>query len=480
MQYLARLGRVFFRIGAQQTIFDGLFWGIVRLLGVAVIISVFTWFGRGLWTEPGTQPIRWLSPWAMRYWALPLAAFVGALLAGANYLRRLYQLPTLGLSLRRLASLLFTIPCPWLEIQDGAPVARRKGDDLIVQTGGPGILRVRPNSAVMLESFIYPTRVLGAGWHFINRFERIREMISLADQQGSIEEVCATTKDGITLAIQNIQYRYRLRTGSQPRDYQRRTANAPYPFSVQAARRIVYDRSVRQEGPNATAVTPWDSFVQFRVDGIITDYIRSHTFDQVYSPRFNEILPRAQIAAQMQSQAWQGLRLIGTELIWFDIGHFEPVLEDVSLQHIDNWAAAWDGLAGVNQAWGEADRLIYHEMGRAEAQAEILQSILASLPQERSAWINLEKLRSLILLRTAQLLDTMTEAGYVPDGRPIPIPPESLTIQRMKNPEVIQVTDGSVAIGREAMSSGKGGVLISGSASRNATITGNNNSLSGG
>jgi len=433
MQNRAQIGRFFVRIGAQQTIFDGLLWGFIRLLGVFIFVFLFSWLGRRLWTEPETRPIRWFSFWALRYWVFPLAAWVGALLAGANYLRRLYQLPTLGLSLRRLASLLFTIPCPWLEIQDGAPAARHRGDELILQTGGPGILRVRPNSAVMLESFIYPTRVLGAGWHFINRFERIREMISLTDQHGLIDEVRATTKDGITLAIQKVQYRYRLRTGRQPRDYQRRMESEPYPFSVQAARRMVYDRSVRQEGPNTTAVTPWDSFVQFCVDGIITDYIRSHMFDQVYSPRFNEDLPRAQIAAEMQSRAWEGLRLIGTELIWFDIGHFEPVLGDVSLQHVDNWAATWEGLAGINQARGEADRLIYHEMGRAEAQAEILQSILAALPRDQLTWRNREKLRSLILLRTAQILETMTEAGYIPEGRPVLIPPESVTIERMRN-----------------------------------------------
>jgi hypothetical protein len=283
--------------------------------------------------------------------------------------------------------------------------------------GGPGYLRIRPGSAVLLESMTQPTRVLGGGIQFISRFESLREIISLEDQQGSKLEVITTTKDGIEVAVQNIQYRYRLRTGHRPRGYQARTPVDPYPFSTQALQFVAYRRAVSNGDDGLPKITAWDRAVQISVEGVITGYISSHLFDEISTPNDYTRRPRRDIARQMQVQAYQNLRNIGTELLWFDIGHFTPVLRNVANQRAETWGAKWTGLAGIQQAQGEAARLMLQDIGRAEAQAEILRRIILSIGQNRSAPFTSQNLRNLIIIRTAQILETMVESGYIAASR---------------------------------------------------------------
>jgi hypothetical protein len=84
------------------------------------------------------------------------------------------------------------------------------------------------------------------------------------------------------------------------------------------------------------------------------------------------------------------------------MGHFEAVDERVDEQFVETWGAKWLGNAKVKRAFGEAQRTSYLEIGRAEAQAEMLLSIIDALDGvEKSD----ENVRSIILSRTAQILD---------------------------------------------------------------------------
>ena len=67
--------------------------------------------------------------------------------------------------------------------------------------------------------------------------------------------------------------------------------------------------------------------------------------------------------------------------------------------------------------------MAYHEQGRSEAQAEMLMSIIHALDGVKISSVDSrEYLRNLILLRTAQILEAMTEhlpeqtvSGFLPD-----------------------------------------------------------------
>jgi hypothetical protein len=113
-----------------------------------------------------------------------------------------------------------------------------------------------------------------------------------------------------------------------------------------------------------------------------------------------------------------GLRNFGAELLWLDIGHFEvaeSMIDTVAEQRVDTWGARWDGEAMVVRAHGEARRMAYQEMGRAEGQADLLMSILQALDEagfeegRDEEEQRRDSLRRIIWARVAQIFDTAAE-----------------------------------------------------------------------
>ena len=78
-------------------------------------------------------------------------------------------------------------------------------------------------------------------------------------------------------------------------------------------------------------------------------------------------------------------------------------------QRINTWAAKWVGQASVIRAYGEAQELAYQDLGRAEAQAEMLMSILYSFNEAELGDSSRQNIRRVILARTAQVLDAIAE-----------------------------------------------------------------------
>jgi hypothetical protein len=273
---------------------------------------------------------------------------------------------------------------------------------------------IRPGNAVLFEQLTHPSNVLAAGWHFISRFESIKEIVDLNDQHGYIEKATAMTKDGILVNVHDVHYRYRLWGSRKEGGGTGRSPENPYPFSVQSIYSQVYNRAVRGDG-----LTTWNSAVQLVVEGAILDFIRGNQVDMVTAPDSSSEDPRQKIRQKLLSAETRArLKDIGAELIWFDTGHFslEKPIED---QRIETWGAEWVGDAKVIQAYGSSQRQVFQELGRAEAQAELLMSIIHSLES-----LNLEEdqknqaVTNMFLIRTAQVLESMSKV-YDSESRPV-------------------------------------------------------------
>jgi hypothetical protein len=403
----------------------------------------------------------------LRYLIPPGAAVFWAVLAGSRYVQDIYELPNFKYGLNYIKSAAFAIDYPTLAIEQGKKKIEPKEVNLIDKIGGPGFVNIKPGNAVLFERLDGVSDVGAGKRHFITRHERIKEIVSLEDQHGHIENLVATTKDGIQINVRDIHFRYRLRSGRMTGDYAARTPQDPYPFSVQAVRNMAYNRSI-----GANGILSWHDAVRQVVDGVITDYISTHKFDDVTTPmddaketrvETNEIKqapltsendppplaikkllappdiekdplqltdencaipsdnekdrspkavkkdPRLEIAKSFNSAGTrQRLKNLGADLLWFDIGHFEIANKKVTEQLLGTWSARWIGNANLERAMGEAKRLANQELGRAEAQSEILISIVHSL--EDACWTGdpSRNIRNLILVRTAQLLETLS------------------------------------------------------------------------
>lgn len=366
-----------------------------------------------------------LSFWALltnskRYYFIVTAGVVFSLVIAARYLRDIYNLNSLGRGIRYLSTLLFAFPYPTLEVEDGKPkLVDGKKESMLQKLGGPGFLVVQPGSVVILEKHNGEPKVCAAGVNFVEPFMKIREYVSLDDQHGYIEGVVATTKDGIQIRVKDVHYRYRLRTGRVYSDKARQDQNNPYPFSYQAVLNMYYGRSVSHTG-----LTPWHNMVNFSVDGAITDYIRMNRFEDVSAPRADALDPRAEIEKRFNSsRTIESLRRIGAELIWVDMGQFEIVDDRIEAQLAEAWGAKWSGLTDVNRAYAEAKRQSNLMTGRAEAQAEMLISILGVF-DEIEDWAEQDQaVRTIILTSTAQILDGLASRDMLPDPRSNELPP---------------------------------------------------------
>jgi hypothetical protein len=406
-------------------------WGYIRLLIVMVFISLFAYVSGLLWERPyvemtifgwnlvneglrqSPQVLLWLfapifTIQSARYMIIPLAAFVGAFFLGARYVQDIYELRSFRKALHYLFASLFGFPYPYLIISGGQKGIGPGEENLLDRIGGPGYVIIRPGNVVLFEHLNNPSRVLAQGYHFVPRFVTIKEIASLEDQHGFIDRLVATTKDGVVVAARDIHYRYRLWSSRRISDLSTRSQKVPYPYSVKAVYNMAYHRAARANG-----LTSWPDTVRIFFEGEIQNYIRRHTVDQVTAPRTLDNDPRGEIhQLYLLPRFREGFKNIGAQLLWCGIGHFEVENPLVNEQRVSTWQAGWRGDANVIRAYSEAVTQSYKEQGRAEAQAEILLSIVHALNDIGTDEAQRDQhLQDIFLFRIAQLLEAMNEEG---------------------------------------------------------------------
>jgi hypothetical protein len=341
-----------------------------------------------------------------RYLLIPLVALFAALLAGIRYIQDIYNLESYWIAALYLLSSFGGIGYPRLLISEGQKKIDNGKVNRLELIGGPGYITIRPGNAILTERLYNPAGVYSAGTFFASRFETIVNTINLDDQHGAVTLVSAVTKDGIPVTVRDIQFRYRVWSGQRVTNTAAgRNPTNPYPYTVQAIRNMTYNRSVTTDG-----LTPWHDAVKGVIVGSITEYIAKHKLDQITAPRYVEGDPRKEIGGQLQTPSVRDkLKDVGAQLLWYDIGHFDVDNKAVSEQRVDTWKAGWIGNAKVTRAYGDAQRIAYQEIGRAEAQAEVLMSIAHAFDD-----IDLSKeekdrnIRNIVLMRTAQVLETLS------------------------------------------------------------------------
>ena len=361
-------------------------WGNVRaLIAVGLLLGLAL---AGRWLEPFASGERWipeLIPWvqrlpilglipierladldefvrslfslnALRYWLAPLAALAFGLTLGTLYLQEVFEFKNFGQAWKYMVAALFGEGYPTLTIQDGKTTLKLDEANTLATIGGPGYLEVRPGSAVLLERGVGPTNVYGAGRYFIRRFEMMREILDLREIYRRRAEVEATTKDGISITLRDVEATFRLDTGRQPQ----RTEVEPYPFSVKAARAAVYGRAVDKSGQ----IMNWGDLIIMLISARIRTWVGRLRLDRLTAPIEDD--PRAALRAEFDGpQARAMLARFGAELVRVNIGHLDTPGQ-VDSQRLDNWQSFWESHDKVTKAQGEALQVAYEELGRAE------------------------------------------------------------------------------------------------------------------
>ena len=345
------------------------------------------------------------DPAVLRYMIGSLCAVVGVVIAGGLFIRDVYELESLIQAIQYVTSSLFGIDYPHITVDGGEVVVHKDEVNVLNVIGGPGFAIIQPGNAVLFRSLRRPSRAGMTRSYFMAPFEVIGQVASLDDQHGFKEKLVTMTKDGIQVTLCDVHFRFRIMPIEENGQLIDRSLENPYPYSEEALSNMAYNLSVEARG-----LESWHEAVKRMVVGGITEYINSHTIDHLTAPFQNSQDPRGTLHDELFSPAAAArFKNLGAELLWVDVGHIEIVNEEVDKTRLDLWAADWIGNADVARAYGDAKRQAYQEMGRAEAQAEIIIGITQALEQVEFSEDPTQTLRKMLLLRTAQVLEAMTD-----------------------------------------------------------------------
>jgi hypothetical protein len=350
---------------------------------------------------------------------LALLYFLGlssAFVAGVAYLKDIYEVDSHRMPFHHLVSSFLGLGAPNLSVANRFKDA--SGKEMVEKIGGPAQLNIAPGYAVLTETLAAPVNIYGPGKQFISRRERVQEFIELHEQEGKVGDVTAITRDGIEVTVENIRFLYRLWDRQWESETTRPTRSVnPYPFSKDAIFDFVYRRTVSVDDMGNQRPFSWRDAVKGRLQGIIRDYIGDHKLDDVIASREHreQEHPRVVIRRKVYDPDFKkGMRSMGTVLRWWDPGEFKS-MKNIEDQFLSNWSVDIVNRIHLNEVHGKAQKEAYEELGRAEAEAELLMSIINSLQGIKLASDKPHTLQNLILMRTAQVIRALNTPA--PDGQ---------------------------------------------------------------
>jgi len=337
----------------------------------------------------------------LRYAILPVVAMIWVVLLGAFFVRDVYELKRLHRALSYIGSSFFGLDYPTITVDAGEIKSDGGEQNLLDAIGGPGYCAIQPGNAVIFRNLRQPSSTSVTGTYFMAPFERIGQIADLDEQQGYLEEASTITRDGIQVKLTDVRFRYRIATDIVNGKPLRPSLQNPYPYSEKALNNMTYNLSVSKTG-----LDTWHQTVSRVVVGAIMEFINANDIDFLTAPREEGKNPRLSMKNEVFAQGIQkALEGNGAELLWVDVGHIDIVREEVDSQRVDLWSTDLMGDARVKQAYGDAIYQVNMEVGRAEAQAELIISIANAFQNIRLGPNSRQDVQRLLVARTAQVLD---------------------------------------------------------------------------
>jgi regulator of protease activity HflC (stomatin/prohibitin superfamily) len=256
--------------------------------------------------------------------------------------------------------------------------------EVLLKIGGPGVLSIKDNTAVLTERGAGYSRVLGPEDHTLMPFERIRAIYDLRTQSFDSVET-SVTKDGIPVrAKAGAMFRFMKRLPDEPpsspqhprflsvlRHYWRRTPHGSVtepPVSPEALRLACY------EVPRPPNPMTWYQAAFGAAKSEVGEELNRRTLDEIFAPDDPNRSPRREIAAKLDSAGRTALAARGIELVDSSFGNLQ-LPREVTAQRTTMWQAGWEKEATISRATSEADSLLQIQTVHAEAQADIIKAI---------------------------------------------------------------------------------------------------------
>jgi hypothetical protein len=309
----------------------------------------------------------------------------------------------------------FAINYPSVTIKDVKIDSR---DDWVCWLGGPARLIIHDGNALYVERGNLFSRVIGPTRQpvLLDRTEKVRLVVDLHPQvitkAGSQPDgISAWTKDGVRVQM---DIRLECQVGLEGRS-PATSDHLLYPFGPVSVRKTVENIVVRYDAEDKTLVeTTWADRVWGEVKGTLSNYVFSHTLDELFLAE--------KAAGQLQSQEVlqnifdrinTNLFNIGTRLLSLQITNITPVDPQVNIQRVRTWEAMKQSSAAVTKGQAEANQILSIEKARAEAERDLIDAIIEGLRNTNPALYDKQLILSLSGILEQSLNDSELVA-YIP------------------------------------------------------------------
>ncbi len=287
--------------------------------------------------------------------------------------------------------------------------------------GGPGFVVVHGDSAAVLERGGRLSRVLGPAFCFLERYERVWEVIDLRQQHWPLA-VTAMTKEGIPVSCQaDITFKIDDRDAGQQGEVPARSL-AHTDEAVFNAATSTWVRIHEPDHPEQTR--KWTGRVMIgEVEGILRMVLADYRLDWLMQPPWpGRGNPREEIRERLEKRLREKLSVgndKGARILNVDLGEIDVKDEKIYAQWVEAWQADWRRRAVEDQAEGEAE-IARLDAARVQAQAEMVLTLIETI---RPLVSSEEELHPYLM--AMRFTETLRWMAYDPHKRMF-LPPETL------------------------------------------------------
>jgi len=353
------------------------------------------------------------------------------LLFGAEFIKRLYKVESFGVALDFLLQATFDPsyyysdePGEQISLQSGygrgqgvsrvalieegklTPAGNRDRNKTIAWIGGPGRVVIPLEYAIQLERGGRLSRVIGPSVARLHRFEKV---FKLVDLRQIIRKTTATalTRDGIPITVE-ITTHSRVRQKEFPPE--EASPKKPHLVDESAVKTLTVKTMMLKEGPR-----PWEERAITFAGDILNDVLAKYRLDEVFEPLDEVADPRLAIQEEVKQTVAGYMKAIGIELTELWLGQFQ-LPEHVTEQYVDFWQSFHQRQDQERLADGRASAIREVGQARAQAQEQVINTLIASFQSARDAKPSVPA-KQLLALRLIDSLEQLyRQTGRAEEG----------------------------------------------------------------
>ncbi len=360
------------------------FW--VKILGFFVVFVFTPIFLLSILTELNTQSAP-VTTWP--FWAavginmLPITLTVVIVFwLAARFIRDVYRLNSIWEGLGFLMRHRFGKPGfrPFIKIDHGQIPPH--ADSTLISAGGRGSLIVGNDSAVVLEQGGRLSGVLAPGFHILDPFEKIYDVVDLRPKCFPLE-VKAMSNEGI-LVTWKVEVRYQIASG-----WRQPTPETPYPSLITSVLRASTSKWRRErEGGKLKDIMDWEKLVVIsRTEGTLRSIVARYPLDKLIDldPAGRQTI-RESIRQELLQTLPARVHELGARILDVELGNLQ-VEDEVTRQWIKAWQVRLANLTPddsdqkketvkIVKAQAEPLRVLNREISKLDSNQTILSMIL--------------------------------------------------------------------------------------------------------